>query len=312
VKKKHPVPSPDEVPRCFGVEYDEQDLGCRRCEVVEVCKPRALQWHARLSIAELASGLESTFTAQREETLQQIYDRLHREIFGTRSRRTLSARNQDAFARVTSHLIAQDIDPATFVAGNMWAMKPWVEKNEHIGFQPTHLQGEKADRRYHAYKGHQSRRFRQQRHTGQTSGTLVADLRQNLFLAEFEVGLAYVRAFVADGVDDWQAAIEEAQPNPDWLAVVTEGSGRRAKRYAELSAAVGALRLRGERQLAQLRAACAVAESYEHDLAHRVGARPFSWRGLAELLARLFPVEDENRDIMSRSESAVDGLVWHG
>jgi len=301
------------VPRCFGVEYDEKDLGCRRCSVVAQCTPVAVSWRSRLSITELANGLERTLTSPRKtETLQQLYDRLHREIFGTRSRRTMSARNEDAFASIANRLIVLDIDPATYVAGNMWAMKPWVENNEHIGFQPTHLNGERAERRYHAYKGRQTRRFGQQRHTGNTSGTLIADLRQRLFLGEFDVGLAFVRAFVADGAADWQAAIEEAQPNPEWLAVESEGSGRRAKRYAELSAAVGALKLRGEKQLAQLRAACAVAESYEHDLAHRIGARPFSWTSLAELLSRLYPLEVVARDTVSRDESALGGLLWHG
>lgn len=307
--KKTPVPSPDGVPRCFGVEFDSKDLGCRACAVQSRCVPIATQWRARRSLTEQIAQLTTTVAAPREESIQQTYDRLHREILGTRSRRTLTARNEDAFAQVTSHLIAQGHDAATFIAGNMWAMKPWVEKNQDIGFQPVHLQGENAERRYFAYLGKQSRRFRQQRHTGQTSGTLLADIRQKLYLAEFEVGMAYVRAYVDDGAADWQEAIVEAKPCMEWLAVESQGQGRRANGFAELNSQFGALRLRTEKNLVRLQAAAAVAESYEHDLSHRIGARPFEWESFARLLARLFPILDT---VSSADLRGVEGVAWHG
>jgi len=269
-----------------------------------------VRWGTRRSLPEQIAELEETIAAPRDETIQEIYDRLHREILGTRSRRTRSARNSDSFVAVESYLLAHDIDVATYIAGNMWAMKPWVEKNREIGFQPLHLQGENALRRYYAYQGKQSRRFRQQRHTGQTSGTLLADLRQNLYLAEFEVGLAYVRAYVADGAADWQEAIAEAKPCMEWLAVEAQGQGRRAKLFAELSAQFGSLRLRTEKNLVRMKAACAVAESYEHDLAFRIGARPFTWDSLAQLLARLFPLSI--LDPASSDLRGVEGVRWHG
>ena len=275
------------------------------------CAPVALQWRGHHSLTEQLAGLEAVIAAPREETLQQIYDRLHREILGTRSRRTLSNRNQDAFARVATLLIARAYDPPTFVAGNMWAMKPWVEKHPEIGFQPTHLQGEKAERRYFAYRGRQARRFRQQRHTGETSGTLLADLRQQLYLGEFDVGLAYVRAYVADGSADWQEAIVEAKPGLDWIAVESQGQGRQARRFAELGTSFGELRLRTEKQIAEFKAACAVAESYEHDLAHRVGAGPrLSWPSFAELIARLYPLPA--LDTVSSGLKGLEGVLWHG
>lgn len=276
------------------------------------CAPVAVRWGTRRSLTEQIAELESTIAAPHDETIQEIYDRLHREILGTRSRRTHSARNADSFVAVAASLLAHDIDVETYIAGNMWAMKPWVDKNREIGFQPVHLQGERARRRYYAYKGKQSRRFRQQRHTGQTSGTLLADLRQKLFLAEFGVGLAYVRAYVADGEAEWQEAIVESKPGLEWLAVEAQGEGRRAKLYAEMNARFGSLRLRIEKNLVRLKAACTVAESYQHGLAHRIGARPFTWESLAQLLARLFPLPDLGLDIVSRDLRGIEGVSWHG
>lgn len=306
--KKTPVPSPDGVPRCFGVEFDSKDLGCKRCVVHVQCEPVAVRWGTRRSLTEQVAVLEATITTTRPETLPEIYDRLHREILGKRSRRTLSSRNADVFDRVAAYLLAHSMDAATYIAGNMWAMKPWVENNPDIGFQPSHLQGDNAMRRYHAYLGKQSRRFRQQRHTGETSGTLLADLRQRLYLGEFDVASAYVQAYVADGSADWDAAITEAKPGLDWLAVESQGEGRRAARYSDLSAQCGAFRLRTEKNLTRLQAACAVAQSYEHDLAHRIGARPFTWESFAQLIAYHYPIP---LDTVSEDLDGVVGSVWH-
>lgn len=307
--KKTPVPSPDGVPRCFGVEYDLKDPRCKRCAVQAPCKPVAVRWGTRRSLTEQVAVLVATNSVTRTETLPEIYDRLHREVLGLRSRRTMSVNNADVFDRVAAFLLVHDMDAVTYIAGNMWAMKPWVEKNKHIGFQPTHLQGDNAMRRYHAYLGKQTRRFRQQRHTGQTSGTLLADLRQSLYLGEFDVAMDYVQAYVADGSADWQTSIKNVQPGLDWLAVETQGAGRRAKRFSELSSRFGAFRLRTEKNLVCLQAACAIAESYSHDLAHRIGARPFTWESFAKLIARLYPkiVNTVFTDI-----DEVEGAVWHG
>jgi hypothetical protein len=268
-----------------------------------------VRWGTRRSLSEQASVLAATISATRDETIREIYDRLHREILGARSRRTLTSRNADAFDRVAAYLLAHDMDAATYIAGNMWAMKPWVEKNRDIGFQPSHLQGDNAMARYYAYLGKQSRRFRQQRHTGETSGTLLADLRQSLYLGEFDVALEYVQGYVADGSADWQEAIKHTQPGLDWLAVEAQGQGRRAKRFNELVSRFGAFRLRTEKNLVRLQAACAIAESYKHDLAQRIGARPFTWESFAQLIARLYP---KSLDTVSTDLDGVAGAVWHG
>jgi hypothetical protein len=273
------------------------------------CAPRAQRWREKRSLSELLADADARLRhARSDETLQEIYDRLHREIFGTISRRSSSEANEDLFARLFAFLRREEIDLATYVAGNMWAMKPWVESNPRIGFQPNHLSGERALRRYYAYLGRQRRRFRQQRHTGETGGTLTANIRQQIFLGEYAVGLEYVRTYVAEGDASWAAAIEEAQPSADWRAVECGPSG--GKRYHELCTIFGTHRLSAEKQRATLKAACVVAESYEHDLSHRVGVRgAFTWADFAVLIARLYPL-DTPSDTLSLAE--VQGVAWHG
>ena len=311
MEDKQPIPSPDGVPTCFGVQFDERDLNCtKRCELHAHCAPRSSAWASRRSLTELyAHRLAQLDAPQEAESLEAIYDRLHRDIFGKRSRRTDTERNEEIFARLFGYFQREDIDPATYVAGNMWAMKPWVEKNQRIGFQPTHLSGEKALRRYFAYRGKQSRRFRQQRHTGDTSGTIHGDIRQALYLGEYDVAEEYVKSYVA-GTDDWDAAIAEARPNDDWLAAETLGKARHRRRYHELCVALGTQRLREEKALVRLKAACDIAEHFEHDLAHRIGVfGAFTWEAFASLLTRLFPIDGAS-DSLSLAE--VTGAVWHG
>lgn len=309
MQDKYPVPSPDGVPRCFGVQFDAVDETCAGCEVRSQCAPRAKVWHSRESLAEMLARTEALLAQPEQETLQKAYDRLHREIFGSRSKRTASKRNEDIFAALFARLRREEIDFTTYVAGNMWAMKPWVEQNPRIGFQVNHLSGERAMRRYHAYKNRQRRRYRQARHTGQTGGTSASTARQRLYQGEFEVGLEYVRAFIADGVNDWRAAVEAVQPNADWKAAC--GDGSKGRQYHELCLVLGTQRLRAEVERARLRAACDVADHYEYGLSQRVGVNGvFSWRGLAALLARLFPLEARFSDPVSLKQ--VEGVEWHG
>jgi hypothetical protein len=301
--KKSPVPSPDGVPPCFGVQHDERDPGCKRCPVVAHCAPIAAGWGRSLSeaLAEVEARLFSTPT---NELIEETYDRLYRDIFGRRSRRN-GDRYHDLFGRVVALCGREEIDVATYIAGNMWAMKPWVDKNP-VGFQPSHLSGERALKRYYAYFGRQKRRFRQQHHTGRTSGTLAADIRQNFAIGEYAVGLEYARAFIADGVDDWMAAVNEARPNADWLAIDVGCSGRRNH---ELRVVFGHRRLQEEKIRAELYAACAIAELYEHGLQHRIGlGTAFDWPSFAALLARLFPLPG---DIVS-PVVGMTGVEWHG
>jgi len=79
--------------------------------------------------------------------------------------------------------------------------------------------------------------------------------------------------------------------------------------FFEMSAQFGSLRLRTEKNLVRLKAACTVAESYQYGLAHRIGARPFTWESLAQLLSRLFPLPI--LDIVSRDLRGVGGVRWH-
>jgi len=303
---KTPVPSPDGVPPCFGVQYDDDDLGCKRCPVVETCAPFAVSWGDRRSLSSALADLDTRLAAPTEQNIEAVYDRLHRDIFGRRSTRKASDANHHLFSVVDAWCLREGVDATTYIAGNMWAMKPWVEKNSGVGFQPNHLSGDKAARRYHAYANRQRRRFSQRRHTGETSGVLTSDIRQNFVLGEYVVGLEYVRTFIADGDADWNAAIEEAQPPADWIALEVETNG---KRNHELRAIFGTLRLRDEKTRAELRAACDVAEQYEHDLQHSLGlGHMFDWRSFAELLARLYPL---NGDTVSPI-SGVSGMEWHG
>lgn len=311
MNSKQPLPSPDGVPACFGVQFDSRDLHCtKRCELLAQCRVRSNAWRSRVSLTELAAAKRAELEAPVVETLEAIYDRLHRDIFGKRSRRTDTERNSHVFTRLFSYFQSESIDPATYIAGNMWAMKPWVEANARIGFQPTHLSGDKALKRYFAYRGKQSRRFRQQRHTGDTSGTIRGDVRQALYLGEYDVAEEYVRTVISYDRDDWQRAIIEAEPNADWMAAETRGKSKHRRRYHELCASLGTQRLREEKELATLEAACALAEHFEHDLAHRLGVTGlFSWLEFAGLIARLYPITPVG-DSVSLTEVA--GVSWHG
>lgn len=307
---KHPVPSPDVVPACFAFEHDARSAACRRCEVREQCVPTTERWRREQTLARAVAELEQSLAVADtigQEPIEQTYDRIHREVFGRPSRRRDSERNRAAFSAVLAHCLREDYDVATYIAGGMWAMRPWVDNNPRIGFQPQHLLGEKAERRYHAYRGQQQRRYRRQRiDAAKTSTTGAGELRRQLYLGEFAVAEVYVTSRVAGERHTWEDAQLEVRETIPALWSAAYAPTKHPDQYAKLALAFGAYGVNKELLLARLRAARDIANAYRPGLADQIGFRAFRWEALADLLARMFPVQDRpNLDL-----SDVPGAQW--
>lgn len=248
-------------------------------------------------VADLAALAPSA-----SESIDVIYTRLFREAFGRKP--FIASRQRTVLERVERDCAANGTDVETHIAGNLWAMSRWVAANPRIGFQPMHLCGENALRRYHAYLGRLARRFRHARHDGSTGETPAANLRRQLFLGEYSVGEEFTARFMQDGCADWDGCVRDADPNRDWLAL-ERGKESHYHRACNL---FGAPQLRVEREYARLRAAAAIAETYQHGLADRIGFTHFTWQSFAELVRRVVEPREKSR-VTELAE--VEGLAWH-
>lgn len=195
------------------------------------------------------------------------------------------------------------IDLETYIAGNIWALKAWALANPRIGFQPSHLSGENALRRYHAYLGNISRRLRHARHEGTHGHTTAGAIRRDLFLGELDVGEEFVAEFLRSKSTDLDAAIKAAQPNATWREVTTG----KAPGYHVACSALGTGALAKEREFARLRAAYSIAERYRPGLADSISFTRFSWESFARLIRRLVAVPKARADFDFED---VPGVAW--
>lgn len=301
---KHPIASPDELPSCFGDRYAATDTRCRRCPARDECARHTAAWSRTPSLSEHIAQLAKSRHAGEAgapETPEALYVRLCREATG-QTPRLVTDRQRAVFTAVVKSCAEQGIDLATYIAGNIWALRRWLATHTRIGFQPTLLSGENALRRYHAYLGHLSRHFKRARHGANVGETPAATFRRQLFLGEFAFGEAFVAQFLAFGEATVASAIEEADPNEKWLGLETQ----RKSAYHAACVLFGAKGLKLERECARLNAAAAVAETYQHGLADRIGFTEFTWLGLARLIKRLVPTRTRERVELSD----VEGAVW--
>ena len=299
---KSPASDPD-VPYCFGARYDYRDSECLACHVASECQTRTAFWAQRQSVAEMLAEQEVVLqeAVQPSCSPEKVFSQLSREFFGRPVTRMRDA-NRTALARTYAMCLREDIDFPTYVAGNMWALRAFIE-DKGFPFQATMLSGEKAMTRYHAYMKHRSRKYRAGCHHSSERESLMGEFRRNLYTGEHAVAEEYVSWFVFCGEHAWDRAVRRVRPNRTWKDAAT----RRGKWHAACEA-FGKDRARQEKDFATLRAAAAVLESYAHGLSYRVSAQlgEHLWPRLAELIARLFPTQ--RRDYVSLPE--ISGTQW--
>jgi len=258
----------------------------------------------RQSLSERVAQLSLELGRQEGEPIEVIYSRLYREHFGRVARLSEDARMKAVFEKVRALCADGAIDPETYIAGNMWALGPWAKANPRIGFQPNHLCGENALRRYHAYLGRISRRFRNAKHTANHAHTNAGALRTALLLGEMDVGEEFVAQYRMTRSTDLDKAIDRADPNPFWRQV----HARTSPGYHVACSAFGTGAVVRELTFAQLRAAAAIADQYQHGLADRIGFREFTWTEFAKLIRRVIgPVAPRK----SFDLEGVPGVLWH-
>jgi len=301
---KTPAPAPDSVPVCFGDRFLEPDPRCRACGVRAVCAKRTAALNRHRSLAERLA--EAAPKPDRPESFALTYARVYRETFGRPWRESRGA--ERVFDRCVEVCRAHGIDHETYIAGNMWALQPWVKNNPRIGFQPTHLSGEKAWRRYHAYVRHLERRLRHAKHGVLTGRTDAARVRDALYVGELSVAEEYVSRFVSGSKCPWSEAIESADPNVTWRSAqpYLTGGGR-TDEFHRISALFGRNELVHELEYATLRAAVYLAETYQTGLSTRVGFMRFDWTSFARLVRRITRVKPESEAL---DLASVKGVTW--
>lgn len=102
---------------------------------------------------------------------------------------------------------------------------------------------------------------------------------------------------------DLTAAIERALPNATWREVIAG----RAPGYHRACSTLGTTKVPKEREFARLRAACSIAEQYQHGLADRIGFTEFSWPAFAKLIRR---VVGKTRPRETFDFDDVPGALW--
>lgn len=297
---REPVVGTVEVPYCFGLHHELGASRCRTCDYATECAEIVARWEPRLSLARAVCECEQSLETASSASVEDIYARVYREFFGRLPRHGASTVHKRAFDYVREVTADGSVDVETYIAGNMWALQEFASKNRY-GFQPMMLQGERAMRRYSAYLGRLARRYRHAKHSGHTTGTERGDMRRMLFESEHEVGEWYTASVVAGRAVTFEQAIEHVAPSDVWIALQSKGQ---SKAYARACLIFGSANVQAEKRLASLRAAEAVANSYESGLADRVGVQRFDWHSFALLVKRLIaPV------MVERATAPVDHWV---
>ena len=303
MSRKFPSPSSC-APACFGDRYLASDPTCRTCPAREPCADSTAAFAETHSLTERLAEFQLALTDERPESFTSTYARVYRETFGRPCR--MSRRHAALFDRCVELCQKNAIDPATYIAGNMWAMRKWVESNPRIGFQPTHLSGENAWRRYHAYTRHLDRTLRHAKHNPLAGRTDAAKARLAVFVGELRVAEEFVAHFLSRNGAAWPDAIAEADPNVTWRSAQSYSTGGGSDdEFHRLSRLFGS-KLARECEFATLRAAAYLAESYQRGLADRIGYSQFDWHSFARLVRRLVNVKPARVSELAD----VEGVTW--
>lgn len=302
--RKFPCPAPDHVPECFGDHHRESDPRCRACNAQVACASSTAAFAKVHSLAERVVEFQAALTDAQPESFGTAYARVYRDTFGRPWRR--NDRHAALFDRLAALCRKHAIDPATYIAGNMWAMQAWVKAFPHIGFQPTHLSGDKAWRRYHAYVRHLDRSLRHARHDPLAGRTAAAKARLALYVGEMSVAEEFVARFLAGEGSDWSTSVTATEPNETWRSVQPYLAGGSDDEFHRLSNLFGS-GLAREREFATLRSAAYLAELYQSGLASRVGFSTFDWSSFARLVERVVHVKPRST---APALADVEGVSW--
>lgn len=276
-------------------------MTCRRCPHQKLCEVEHCEWRDRRSLAELAAAAEAECAAPSltVQTIEEVYDYAHLQVFGRRSRRKRSTQNNTIFGRLLALCLREGADPETYCVANMLALKdsPTVQR---VGFLPSMLSGENAKGRYNAFVRKSNRRYKRARGDTFAHRTSVGSLREELYRGESEVGELYVQGRLASQDLTWVGAIELCDPPQAWLDAQLRNQAHRQRERL-----LGA-RLDLEVRLARLRAAVTVVESVSHGLSTRIGLSVFSWKALSDLLVQHYVVVP----VSTYDFDDVPGMVW--
>jgi hypothetical protein len=252
---------------------------------------------------------------------EDTYVRLYRDHFGRapspRSLQTKSSRT--VFRKLVTLCQDHGVDPAAYMNAQMHTMRPYLESQakktrKRVAFLPSFMSGGKAIRRYNLHVQAAMRRYGGSTVQTFSSCTSFGRFRNMLFLTEREVGDVYVqgvlsRRYGGSFAEDWAKAADAAGAGPVWRRLRLATAGRFAadafyRQYGE--AQVKALV-----RLAELHAACDVADLYKQGACHVIGFRgAFSWEAFAKLLDRAFGDRARAAKGRLRLDGVPGNLLW--
>lgn len=251
-------------------------------------------WIDIKSMAEKVFMLEERtylYKEDEDESMVDVYGRVFERYFGCApgQRSVNSKRNRKFFDGAQDVCTRYEIARGIYVAAQMWGVARGANF-KRIGFLPNMLTGDNALLRYNAYCWRTKLRYK-----NTTEGMLDPETQTGQFVArmtedETRVGVYYVAACMEKTPVDWYGAIEAVMPEEDWFVLdeFVQGKITYGRNLGELSQFSKRF-LRSAKALSRVRAACAVAERYQHGLSRRVGFRgDFEWDAFAKLIVRLF------------------------
>ena len=301
-----PAPQSGETPTCFGLRRAPDVERCVLCPVQDRCRSAMGEWSSSESVYERCRNLEAESQTPRLEValqLEVIYDAEYRRIFGRAPRRKRTHRNDLIFSRTLAYLLREGIDPATYVAANMTALKDAPVVRKH-GFQPNMISGDAAKIRYNDFLRAANAKYRRGLSDVTEAGSALGVLRRSLFDGEQVVAELFVRTRWTGFSISWDDAIRRADPNEIWRSIKSSSG----ETYAHWSPVLGSKGIAREIRLAELRACVAVLDSLLPGLSRRVACRDVDvdWLSVANFLVRTFdPPKPRQYDL-----SGIPGDLW--
>lgn len=249
----------------------------------------------------------------RPAEIAPIYRFMYEKHFGRPCRQNLDRPQvQTLFSRLFAMCLREEIDPATFIAGNMHGMKFWLQKNRGKAFMPNMLSGPKARNRYDIFCRIANRRL-QGKEDGCDSLTAIGKFRSAVVLSEELVLRRFTRARVSGRTISYEAAVGEADAvygvAQEWFDLRQSLRTGSAPWNSPLSC-YSSDRWSAESRLAQLSAAAAVGETFVRGFGAIVGIREFAAETFAALLRAVRPAP--RRQHFSGSLPSVCGgsIAW--
>ena len=302
----------DDKPRCYGVSYTKDYL-CKKCPFKRACESVCSFWNDKLSLTEHLKILEDELLVKVYSDIPNLYCRLHEKHFGRLpSKKSIETRMAvNTFVRLRKFCKKTGADPITFVTAQMHGMKSLLKDNEQMSFQPTMLSGKNAVKRYNIYISIAARRQRTLSDT-LDSETTLDKLLSMLTLNEEIVAEYYVASILIGEAIDWDDAIDEVEPDDDWVAINSElvnlNKEGKILRF-KLARIYSSDLLSRCKSVAQLRAAIAIAGKYVAGLPHLIGYnKEFFWEAYASFLKRILGDRVKKRTTNKEFEGA--HVLW--